>query len=113
MSRLKEALDHVRSSRPRRRQAVIDAMAPMKKVLLEYKRNLIVSDHGIVADPENIGHYLNRVVFDVGTGHLVITVKSSAPDGVFFVLHKNKEVMARCLEDAILTVAEIMVGDVK
>ncbi len=108
MMTLKEAVKQTRANRAKRRQLVIDAMAPIKKVLLEYKRDLVVNDLGIRPDKKQLGHYVNSVAFDVGSGPVVASVASHAP-GAIFIQFKNEECAFVSLEEALLHLAELIV----
>lgn len=106
---LKEALKVVSTKMERRRQQVIDGMKPVKKALLQYRRDLIVSDMGIKSRK---GGCSNRIVIDTKSGAVVISIDSDYP-GCVLLLNRNEQTLHEGLEDMLLHVAELMTEDSK
>lgn len=104
---LKEALKAVPKLREKRRQRVIEEMKPVKKVLLQYRRDLIVSDMGIKTRK---GGCANRIVIDTKSGAVVISIDSDYP-GCVLVLNRNEQKLHEGLESMLLHVAELMTED--
>tara|TARA_R110000868_G_scaffold188768_3_gene431540 strand:+ start:6832 stop:7158 length:327 start_codon:yes stop_codon:yes gene_type:complete len=102
---LKEALKQVSTKVERRRQQVIDGMKPVKKALLQYRRDLIVSDMGIKSRK---GGCANRIVIDTKSGATVISVDSDYP-GLVLVLNRNEQKSHESMKSMLLHVAELMV----
>jgi len=101
---LKEALKAVPQLREKRRQRVIDGMKPVKKALLQYRRDLIVSDMGIKSRK---GGCANRIVIDTKSGAVVISIDSDYP-GCVLVLNQNEQTLHEGLESMLLHVADLM-----
>jgi hypothetical protein len=101
---LKEALKAVPQLREKRRQRVIDGMKPVKKALLQYRRDLIVSDMGIKSRK---GGCANRIVIDTKSGAVVISIDSDYP-GCVLVLNQNKQTLHEGVSSMLLHVADLM-----
>jgi hypothetical protein len=101
---LKEALKAVPQLREKRRQQVIDGMKPVKKALLQYRRDLIVSDMGIKSRK---GGCANRIVIDTKSGAVVISIDSDHP-GCVLVLNRNEQKLHQDMQSVLLHVAELM-----
>lgn len=102
---LKEAIKAVSTKMERRRQQVIDGMKPVKKALLQYRRDLIVSDMGIKSRK---GGCANRIVIDTKSGAVVISIDSDYP-GCVLVLNRNEQTLHEGVSSMLLRVAELMV----
>ncbi len=101
---LKEALRAVPQLREKRRQQVIDGMKPVKKALLQYRRDLIVSDMGIKSRK---GGCANRIVIDTKSGAVVISIDSDYP-GCVLVLNRNEQTLHEGVSSMLLHVADLM-----
>ena len=104
---LKEAIKAVPGLPAKRHQQVIDGMRPVKKVLLQYRRDLIVNDLGI--ETRKCG-CANRVLIDTKGGPVTIIIDSDYP-GCVIVENRGSRKTHEGVASMLLHVAELMVEE--